>query len=358
MLTINGSYLEGGGQIIRTSLALATLSGTSIKIKNIRKGRKKPGLKNQHMFALQALQELCNAEVKGGELGSKTLTYKPGRLKYKSLNIDIKTAGSITLLMQALFPVVLFSDKKIRIQIKGGTDTKFSQPINYFMDVFIPHLRKYADIEYELEKRGYYPKGGGKFIIRIKPKYSIKDHKTFIDFIDFLRKEENKIELVKQGKLLVIKGISNASKDLMKPKVAERQAKYAKYLLNKFGPVKIDINYSDSLSTGSAIVLWALYSVKKDYDLVNPVILGSDALGKKGKRAEKVGEEAAKRLIKQINSEAAVDKYLADQLLLYMALFGGKIKSSEITDHTKTNKYIIEKFLDVKFKIKNNIISC
>ena len=171
MININGSYLEGGGQIVRTALALSTLTGKPITIKNVRKGRSKPGLKNQHLNAVKALKELCNAKVKGDSLGSNYLEYVPGKLKFHNLNIDIGTAGSITLLLQALLPVIIFADKKITVKIIGGTDTKWSQPIDYFVNVFLPHLKKYADFETSLEKRGYYPKGNGRFILKIKPKY-------------------------------------------------------------------------------------------------------------------------------------------------------------------------------------------
>jgi RNA 3'-terminal phosphate cyclase (GTP) len=357
MIEIDGSYLEGGGQMVRTALALSTLMGQPFKIVNIRKGRAKAGLKNQHLFAIKALKELCNAEVKGDELGSEFLEYTPGKLEFHNLNIDIGTAGSITLLLQAILPVVMFSDKKLIVKIIGGTDTEHSMPIDYFNEVFLPHLKKYADFEFELLHRGYYPKGGGKIILKIKPKYSLLSFKSFIDFLVFIREENKKIELKEQGKIIFIKGISHASKDLMNTNVAERQAKQARYILNKFGmPVKIDSFYADSLSTGSGITVWALFSNEQELDFENPVIIGADALGEKRKKAEKVGEDSALKLIKEIKKEGAADSHLADQLLPFMALFGGSIKASQITDHCKTNMYVIEKFLDVKFRIdKKNI---
>ncbi len=357
MIEIDGSYMEGGGQIVRTALAFSTLMGQSFRINNIRKGRQKPGLKAQHLFAIKALKELCNAEVKGDELGSEYLEYTPGKLDFHNLNIDIGTAGSITLLLQAVLPVVMFSDKKIIVKITGGTDTEHSMPVDYFIEVFLPHLKKYADFNIEFIHRGYYPKGGGKLILKIKPKYSINGFKTFIDFLSFIREEDKRINLIEQGKLIFIKGISHASKELMNANVAERQARQARFILNKFGsPVKIESHYSDSLSVGSGITVWALFSKDEELNFDNPVILGSDALGKKGKKAEKVGEEAAFNLIKEVEAKGAVDSHLADQLLPFMALFKGKIKAGKITEHCKTNMYIIEKFLDVKFRINEKNI--
>ena len=356
MIKIDGSYLEGGGQIVRTAVAFSVLTNTAIKITKIRKGRTKPGLKNQHINAINALGELSNATIIGAKLGSTTLEFYPRQLVYRNINIDIGTAGSITLLLQALMPVLLFSNKTIKMEVKGGTDTKYSMPIDYFKNVFLPHLSKYAKISFKLEKRGYYPKGGGKFELKITPKYSIKDYMSFIDFIKHIRSEETKIDLIQQGELVLIKGVSHASKDLMKSNVAERQAKNANFLLGQYKPVKIDIEYVDTSSTGSGVALWAIFSQTEEVDSDNPVILGADSLGEKRKKAEIVGQDAAKSLIDLIKSEAAVDKYLADQLLPYMALFGGKINVSKITNHTKTNMKIIEKFINKKFKKRKNLI--
>ncbi|MBN2368447.1 RNA 3'-terminal phosphate cyclase [Candidatus Woesearchaeota archaeon] len=357
MISIDGSYLEGGGQIVRTALALSTLTGKPFKVTDIRKGRAKPGLKAQHLNAVNALQQLCDAKVPGRYLGSMELEYHPGKLGFHNLNIDIGTAGSITLLLQAVLPVVMFSDKKLILKITGGTDVQHSMPVDYFVNVLLPHLKKYADIEASIERRGYYPKGNGRLVLKIEPKYLISSFKTFDDFMASLQ-EDTSIGLDSQGKLLVIKGVSHASKDLMKANVAERQAKTAKYLLSSLAPVKINIEYVDALSIGSGITLWAIFSKGDEIDFINPIVMGADSLGEKGKKSEKVGEEAALRLKKQIESGKPVDKYLADQILPFLALSGGSIDVSEITDHCKTNMYVIEKFLDVKFKIEKNKITC
>lgn len=344
MLKLDGNYLEGGGQIVRTALALSTITGKEFEIDNIRKGRKKPGLKNQHLFCVKALQKLCNAKVEGGELGSEYLRYKPGKIEGKTISIDIETAGSITLLLQALLLPSMFADKKVRLKIKGGTDTKWSMPVDYFREILLPQLGKYADIDFKLERRGYYPKGNGKVDIKINPK-----------------RTSQTIDLIEQGHLLHVKGLSHAHVDLQKAEVADRQAKAAKLMLSKLNvPVQIRTEYVNTDSTGSGITLWAIFSKdKNEIDFNNPIRIGADSLGERGKRAEEVGKEAAERLINEINYKAPVDEYLADNLIPFLALFNGQIKVAKISNHSLTNIYVVEQFLGNIFEVdkENGVIS-
>ena len=347
MIELDGNYGESGGQIVRTALALSTITQKPFEVTNIRKGRPKPGLKAQHLFCVKALEELCNAKVGYAELGSTKLRYLPEKIKGKTISIDIGTAGSITLLLQSLLIPSLFA--KTRLKITGGTDVSWSPQFDYFNNVILPQLRKYADIECSLLKRGYYPKGNGKVDIKIKPKFTLETIN-----------EAPSIDLTEQHDLMQIKGVSHASTDLQNANVAERQAKAAKLFLNKLNcPIHIQTQYQDTLSTGSGITLWAIFSKDtEDIDFNNPIRLGADVLGEKSKRAEDVGKEAAENLLKEIDSKAPVDSHLADSLIPFLALFGGKIKVSSITDHTLTNIYVCEQFLDKKFKIdkENNII--
>ena len=355
MIKIDGSYLEGGGQIVRTALALSTITQKPFEIYGIRKGRKDSGLKSQHLYCVKSLQELCNADAEGAELGSKTLKYYPKKIVAKNLDIDIETAGSATLLMQALLPPAIFVSKPITISINGGTDTKWSQPFDYFNSVLLPQLQRFSRIEAKLLKRGYYPKGNGKVQVKINPRHKLNDFKSFDEFHEHLKKNVNKINLVEQHFLIQIKGISHASKDLENARVAERQAHSAQSILGKkFNvPIKISSEYQNTLSIGSGITLWAIFSKnKEDIDENNPIRVGADALGEQGKKAEIVGEEAAISLIKEIESKAPVDSHLADQILPFMALIGNsQIKVSEITNHCRTNIYTIEQFLGKIFDI-------
>lgn len=362
MITLDGSHLEGGGSIARVALALSTLAGKAFELGSIRKNRPQPGLKSQHLFCVKALEKLCNAKAEGAELGSTYLKYVPGKIQGKAIEIDIQTAGSIPLFLQAIMLPSMFADKPVRLGIIGGTDGKWAAPMDYFTHVFLPQMRRFADIECKLLKRGYYPKGNGKVELKIKPRFGVYDYPDFKSFAADIKEKIGKILLTEQHNLMHIKGISHASVDLQNAKVAERQASSAEFLLKKYNvPVKISLEYDKTLSTGSGITLWAVFSRRTDdIDLGNPIIIGADCLGERGKKAEEVGTEAASSLIKEIDSKAPVDRHLADQLLPYMALLpGSKIKASEITSHTRTNIHVIEQFLDVRFEVdeREKIIS-
>jgi len=347
MININASHGEGGGQIIRTALALSTITNKPFKAKNIRHGRKVSGLKAQHIKCVEALESLANAKAKYNIIGSEILNFTPGNIRPQTLTVDIGTAGSISLLLQSLLLPCISAEDKITLKIKGGTSGKWAMPYDFLANVLTPQIKKFTEsIDIKLEKRGYYPKGGGKIILKTTP---------------LEKKEFPKINKLSQENLIQIKGISHASKHLQDAEVAERTAKSAKILLSKFDvPINIQTEYADTLSPGSGITLWAIFSQDKDeINVKNPITLGADALGEKGKKSEKVGKEAANKLIKEIESNAPIDKHTADNLIPFLALSGGKIKVSKITNHCKTNIWVCEKFLDKKFNIdeKNNIIS-
>ncbi|MBR9692031.1 RNA 3'-terminal phosphate cyclase [Candidatus Woesearchaeota archaeon] len=348
MLKIDGSYGEGGGQIARTALALSTITGKAFEANNIRQGRKVSGLKAQHVKCTKALEKLANAKSQYAVIGSEILKYEPGKLRPQTLSIDIGTAGSISLLLQAILLPTFFVDGKIHLKITGGTSGKWAMPFDFLMNIFLPQIKKFTkSIDVKIEKRGYYPKGGGKIELKIKP---LEDKTAFPKF--------NSIE---QGNLIQIKGISHASKHLEKAEVAERQAKAAKLSLSNLDvPINIQTEYADTLSPGSGITLWAIFSKDPDeIDVNNPILIGADALGERGKKSEDVGREAAESLLKEIESKSPVDSHTADNLIPFLSMFGGKIKVSKITKHTKTNIWVCEQFIENKFEIdeENNIIS-
>ncbi len=324
MILIDGSRFEGGGQIIRTALALSILTGKPFRAEKIRHGRPEPGLKSQHLSCIYALEELSGADAIRAEPGSEDLVFHPGKIMSRTLSIDIGTAGSITLLLQSLLLPCCFAEGKTRLKITGGTDVRWSMPMDYFTNLVLPHYQGVADIKINEMKRGFYPKGGGFLDIIIKPKE---------------KKTDERIDMLKKMPVSKISGVSSASSELRQADVSKRQAQAAKKKLSSLDiPVKIIEEYTDSLSTGTVITLWAGN-------------LGSDALGERRKRAEAVGAEAGAELLLLLCSDAIVDSHLADNIIPLMALNGGVMKTSEITGHMLSNIYVCEKFLDVKFSI-------
>jgi RNA 3'-terminal phosphate cyclase (ATP) len=321
MLEIDGSYGEGGGQLVRTAVALSAVTGREIRIKNIRKNRKNPGLKQQHLKALETTAKICEAEVSGLFLGSTELSFIPSEIMGGKYEIDIETAGSITLLLQCLMPALPFAKEKVEITIKGGTDVAWAPTVDYIQHVTFRALEKFGYVgKIILNEHGYYPKGGGKVTAFFEP--------CKLRGFHFFKEAEEEIQ-----------GISHASH--LPVHVPLRQAEAAKERLWENGYAsKIETTSVEAFSTGSGITLWSGY-------------LGGSALGKKGLPAEKVGKNAAEETIQELSSGASVDIHLADQLIPYMALAGNSSYTvRELSLHAITNIWITEQFLDVKFRIE------
>ncbi len=357
MIRIDGSYLEGGGQILRTALAFSSLTLQPFEIVNIRKGRPNPGLQPQHLACIRALEDFCNASSEGAAIGSTAIAFYPGKLQSRTLSVDIGTAGSVTLLLQALLLPAMFAPGKVRLRLTGGTNVSHSQPVEYFSSVFLPHLSGFVQTNFSILQRGYFPKGNGKVELEVRPYFHFDDYGTFADLAAAVRQQHKGINLAERGRLLKVTGVSHASYDLKQGEVAERQASSARQGLLKSGidcPIGISSEYSNSLSTGSGIGVFAHFAAagKDEPGPANPVILGSDCLGERGKRAEAVGQEAAAALLKEIQSGACADRFLADQLIPLMAICGSsKILASEITGHCLTNIFVVEQFIGKRFAV-------
>ncbi|MBM4137811.1 MAG: RNA 3'-phosphate cyclase, partial [Nitrospira sp.] len=208
MIEIDGSYGEGGGQILRTSLSLSCLLQKPIRIFNIRRGRKKPGLMPQHLTCVRAATLISNAEVKGDSEGSTELIFRPEEVKSGDYYFDIGTAGSTSLLLQSLLPPLIFSEGKSTIILKGGTHVPFSPPFQYLSDVFVPMLDKLGiKLSLRIESYGFYPKGGGKITVEIHPLSGriFAKHLLFLD----------------RGKIKSLKGVSGVGN--LPLTIAERQ---------------------------------------------------------------------------------------------------------------------------------------
>lgn len=329
MIEIDGSYGEGGGAIVRNAIALSALTLKPINIKNIRANRPKPGLMPQHFNSIKAVAQLSGAKYDKLNVGSSEILFEPRKIEGGQFEIDIKTAGSITMVLQAFMIPAAFANAKVEITIKGGTDVKWSPPVDYLQNItlkILEHIGYNAKID--LIRRGHYPRGGGIVKVTINP---VKKLKPF-SFLD--------LEIDK------IKGISHAVK--LPEHVAIRQAESAEKILKINGfDAEIEIQHSDdTLGPGSGIVLWTEGKSR----------VGGSSIGERGLRAEKVGQKAADELLYHIKKGAALDQYMGDQIIPYMAIAGNsKIKTAELTNHAVTNVYIVKKIMNKQFNINGNL---
>lgn len=333
MIKIDGSFGEGGGQVLRTSLSLAALTGCAVQIENIRANREKPGLRPQHLTAVMAVAQICGAEVDGASVGSDELVFKPHAIRPGSYEFDVSkiqaSAGSVNLVLQTILWPLIFAEKKSHIVFKGGTHVPFAPTFNYIADIFLPTVAEMGLIcDYRLVKAGYYPIGGGETRLEIRPVDELKP-------IDLSK-------LTEPISLELISAVSN-----LPDSIAERQMNEATERLQERDLTSaVDIKQYPSPGKGTFVFISSN---------AGPVHAGFQSLGELKKRAEKVADEACDDLFAYLDSEMALDKHLADQLIIPMALAKGnsKFTTSEITLHLLTNISVVEKFLDVRFHISN-----
>ena len=338
MIEIKGDMLEGGGQILRLSAAIAAIVKEPITIVNVRAKRSPPGLRAQHLNALRAIGLLTRAKIEGLIIGSRHVTFNPGSIEGGHLKIDVGTAGSTSLVLQALMPVMALSPKEVSLEITGGTNNPQAPAIEYIQNVVLPTISRmgYAG-SVELVRRGFYPRGQGIVRACSKPV-----------------KRLSPIVLTEFGNVDRIWGLSYSCR--LPQHIAERMAKSAQRLLAQEGyeaSIELEpLQMSDlkcSVDPGCGLVLFA--------QLSSGGILGGDALGKLGKPAEKVGEEAASALLQSLQRSAPVDKHLGDQLIVYAGLAEGssRIRVSELTLHTLTCIEICKILLGVDFTVEGRM---
>jgi len=336
-LEIDGSFGEGGGSILRIGAAFSVLFKRPIRIKNIRANRPKSGLRLQHLVGLKTLSELTNSTLSNCTVGTKEVTLNPEHSIKNNIQVEIGTAGNIGLLLQPIQIACLGFKKPDKIEVLingGGTFGKWAPSLNYLQEVTYKIFRNYGlKIDIEIEKHGFYPKGGALVKCTISPpKNKIKP-----------------ISLIELGKIDLIQGEIIITNQLRRNNIGERIKKSAIQQLKKNLKlnIKIDLKYVNSLSPGVGLSLWACSDT-------GAIISSGTVLGERNITSENLGKLAVNELLKYIKKDIPVDNYLSDQLIPFMGFIKetSRIKVLELTSHTRTNLELIRLFLNRNYSIK------
>ncbi len=339
---LDGREAEGGGSILRQALGFSVYTGRPFVIHHIRENRPNPGLRPQHLHAVLTAAQFADAEVHGATPGSRSLRFRPRRLRSGMYEIDIGTAGSVTLVLQAILLPAVLSGLDTTWTVTGGTDVPWSIPVDYFRNVTLFYLERWADLMWTTHRRGYYPRGEGHITLRVRSR-GLRDPVPLV------------LDTTGGRQVRIVEGVAHASRDLRRARVAHRMAARASQLLSEeFPRVDIRAEYADTVSTGAGITLWLTWT---DAD-GRTLRFGSAALGRRGVPAEKVAETAVAALLAEWRADACVDRYLADQLIPFLACVGGRLRTSVITPHTLANVYVARRFFpEVSWEITATTIT-
>ena len=336
MIYIDGSAKSGSGTIVRYAIALSSLLGEEIHINNIRAKRDKPGLRPQHLASVTACAQMCGAHVEGAVVNSKEIVYKPGgRIKGGYYQWGIGTAGSTTLVVMTLLPLALFADEETVLRISGGLFQDFAPSAHHMQHVLLPTLWKMGiKAELEVVRPGYVPRGGGIIQVSIQP----------------VGNGIKPLKLLKQGKVKEMTGLALSS-HLREQRVSQRMAEEChKILAEKSYRATIETLWDETaLQAGASLSLWA--------ETDSGCLLGSDQAGQRGRSSEKIGRYVARNLLEDLKAGATVDRYLADQLIIYACLAGGTTEYivPRLSEHVDANLWLVEK-LGARARLEGNIL--
>jgi RNA 3'-terminal phosphate cyclase (ATP) len=321
MLTIDGSFGEGGGQIIRSSLALSLVTGKPFRIYNVRARREKPGLQRQHLTAVRAAAEIGEAQTDGATVGSQQFTFVPDQVSPGDYTFSIGTAGSTTLVLQTVLPPLMMSNAPSILTLEGGTHNVHAPPYDFLEKTFLPLVSRMGpQVTAELERYGFYPPGGGRFKVLIEP--SLNSHRLSLT-------ERGEIR-AKRARALVVK---------LPASIAERELAVIRAMLG-WPDEQLHIESSDKAFSPGNVLL-----IEIESEHLTEVITG---VGERGVRAETVAERAALEAQAYLATGAPVGEHLADQLLIPLALGGGgSFTTGPLSLHTTTNIEVIKMFLEV-----------
>ncbi|MDG6928473.1 MAG: RNA 3'-terminal phosphate cyclase [Nitrososphaerota archaeon] len=325
-VTIDGSVGEGGGQMLRTALMLSVATGTPFEAHRIRAGRPVPGLRPQHLSILEAFRDATGATVSGASIGSSRVGFRPGAECRKEFNIDVGTAGSVTMILGTLAPALSAAGWASKITVTGGTDTKWAPTFDYFARVVRPLYGSFGVMfDATLHRRGYYPTGLGKVSCEVKPAASVS---------------APTLSPVRP----LVAGIASVC-SCLPPTVAERQAASARRSLAEAGieSGEVSARVEDAVSPGTAALVFAEGS-----------FLGGDAVGERRVSAEEVGARAASAFVACYRSGAALDLHAGDMALPIAALAEGRTSFSvpKLTGHMQSNIEVMKKFVKCGVEVK------
>ncbi|HEU0203810.1 MAG TPA: RNA 3'-terminal phosphate cyclase [Burkholderiaceae bacterium] len=329
MIEVDGAWGEGGGQLLRIAVAMAAVTGKAIRVSHIRARRRNPGLAPQHVAAVRAVASVCDAQCEGVEPRSTTITFAPRRLRGGDFRVDVGTAGSITLVLQALLPAFVASHERCCATLRGGTDVRAAPPVDYLRRVLLPLVGKMGvRAELTVLRRGYYPKGGGEVRLELAPTPLLQP---------FVVEDPGRLEGIR----------IHAHVAQLAREIAERMESAARLALPPELAVRSEIEVCEpacSDGPGGAIVLRALSA---------HTTLGAAQIAERGVRAEVLGQRAAEMLRRDLRAGATLDLHASDQMLIFLALADGPsaFRASGITLHARTAMWLLEQLAGTGFVV-------
>ncbi len=338
MIEIDGAMHSGSGTLVRYAAALATVLGEPLHLTRIRARRDKPGLRPQHLQALRACCALSHGRLEGDAVGSQEVVYTPTRRPTGgSHHFDIGTAGSATMLAFCLLPPALFSSAPCRFTLTGGLFQDHAPTAVHLREVLLPLIRRMgADADLQMVRPGYVPQGQGRLSLRVEA----------------LNGPLAPLDCREQGKVLQIRGVALAS-HLGPERVAPRMTEQSRFLLAKEGfEAHVEcVEDSSAVQKGAALILWAKTSTG--------AVLGADQAGKRGRRSESIAAYVVRSLMEDLATGATVDRFLADQLILFAALADGRTtyRIPRMTEHVQSNLWLVERILGAKSTLEGDLLT-
>lgn len=332
MIKIDGSFGEGGGQILRYAACFAAATSKEVEVYNIRVKRPNPGLRPQHLAVLNIMKQIFGGEILGARVGSTKVIFKFGEERINRLAYNIGTAGSITLILQSVIPALAYKKIDMELRLIGGTDVKWSPTTDYMKYAYATLVEKFGvSIDIKVIRRGYYPKGGGVVDVSIQSGKLSATNLTHRGEIDQVK---------------IVSVVSNLPRH-----IGERQISTVMKILTEYGLgniLNIEEDYPDrrrAYGPGVSLLVIGRNRVYKIYS-------GGDSIGERGKPAEKVGEEAAKKFLEWYQSKAALDIFQSDMVIPYIALSGGgEYTAPDFTPHMKSALYVMKEVLDIEYEV-------